>query len=798
MNPEVLNGAAQEWIARLGTVCWQGALAAVAVWLVCRSGRIPARVRCWLWWAISVRLLVGLVPIEGVPLYVLPAARATREAGPISPKSPLSPMRVPRYEVPAARTEPGLRDAPSLLSSPTIAPANTPSVAPFAWLLLAWLVGVAICLVRSARQCLAVRRLVCRARPAGNGHARTVLDRLLEDAEVRGTVDLREHPAVRSPLVAGVRRPVILLPPDAVSSLSPDELRVALAHEVVHLRRRDLLFSVLPGLAQAVFFFHPFAWLAAREHRLALEAACDLDALRLTGVPISDYGRLLLRFAGGAECRTAAALGAASSFRILERRLTLLRTAPSYPSRASRLAAGLALVVVAGLVIPWRLEAQRAAKKRTRTVTAVGQSLPSARSATTTVAPVRAAGRVQSVRPVVAPRGGATVAASPAATVSIAPAVAGVATASSPSAVTIAPSATAASPAAVGQTAVTSPVTSAAVAQTPTSVTGGPAAIASPVAGVATVSISGPVGQLSGTRAASGVSVAQTAVAPVAPVRNNLSTPSVAGRVTTVSVAGTADIAATAQAATNVTQPAQPSSRNTRVQASPQAGSRTSRTRPAPAEVVGVADDSVRPSGLTTPSSTAPVGTVRTAGRANTGLATSAPFIGGVRGSHLATAPRLQFKGLPLSAALRTLFSRTRSDYVLALGNLGDTEISGDFDGSSLENVLDAMLNRANLSGRLVTLDEDNIRVVTSARETTNPGRVTLRFQKRDATEALSALFSAAHVGCVISSELHGQVLTASFANMDFQTAVDTLLRSFTRPVTYRVEKGIYHVTPRE
>ena len=52
----------------------QGALFIGAVWLACRLfPRLPAAVRCGLWWAACLKLLVGLVWIAPVEVPLLPA-----------------------------------------------------------------------------------------------------------------------------------------------------------------------------------------------------------------------------------------------------------------------------------------------------------------------------------------------------------------------------------------------------------------------------------------------------------------------------------------------------------------------------------------------------------------------------------------------------------------------------------------------------------------------------------------------------------------------------------------------------
>src|SRR5262245_14818790 len=63
----------------------QGALWIAAVWIVCRLfPRLPSAVRCGLWWAACLKLVVGLVWITPVRLPLLPAVEA-RASGPHSP-----------------------------------------------------------------------------------------------------------------------------------------------------------------------------------------------------------------------------------------------------------------------------------------------------------------------------------------------------------------------------------------------------------------------------------------------------------------------------------------------------------------------------------------------------------------------------------------------------------------------------------------------------------------------------------------------------------------------------------------
>jgi beta-lactamase regulating signal transducer with metallopeptidase domain len=96
-------------------------------------------------------------------------------------------------------------------------------------------------------------------------------------------------------LVIGPWAPSVVLCRADMERLTPEELRGLLAHELAHVRRQDLWTGFLPSLARLLFFFDPLVWLACREYDLAREAACDAEALRVSGMPLAAYGRLLLK-----------------------------------------------------------------------------------------------------------------------------------------------------------------------------------------------------------------------------------------------------------------------------------------------------------------------------------------------------------------------------------------------------------------------------------------------------------------------------------------------------------------------
>jgi HEAT repeat protein len=75
----------------------------------------------------------------------------------------------------------------------------------------------------------------------------------------------------------------ICLPDRLFESLTPEERRSVLAHELAHLARRDPLWQLAAALIEAVFFFQPLNRLAALRLREEAEHIADDWAVRQTG-----------------------------------------------------------------------------------------------------------------------------------------------------------------------------------------------------------------------------------------------------------------------------------------------------------------------------------------------------------------------------------------------------------------------------------------------------------------------------------------------------------------------------------
>jgi beta-lactamase regulating signal transducer with metallopeptidase domain len=325
------------WLGeRLFVASTQGAVVIALVWLVCRPmRRVPAAVHATLWWLAALKLLLAFTPVPTIELRVLPADVVNRVDAIRNTAASAAGGGTASVDANVRFAEDGtapFADAretsakAGLQSGPPETLPQTGSGIVSKWHVMAiylWLAFVAAHAVRLLREYLTLRRIVHRATawPADRaGEVTTLVARV----GLHATPRVRISNEIDGPQVSGVWRPTVLLPA-GVMALADDGRAMALCHELMHVRRHDLVMGWVPALVERLFFFHPLARLAAREYLVAREAACDAAVVRTLAVAPDEYGRLLVRLGVAASQPVFAAGGAPLSKSSLRRRLEMLQ-----------------------------------------------------------------------------------------------------------------------------------------------------------------------------------------------------------------------------------------------------------------------------------------------------------------------------------------------------------------------------------------------------------------------------------------------------------------------------------------
>jgi len=187
-----------------------------------------------------------------------------------------------------------------------------------------------------------LHRLRVAAATLDDDPANRTLRELADRFAVRRPVKLLEGPDGCVPMTFHWRRPAIVVPGGLVRD--PSSLRIVLAHELIHVRRHDYVWTLLDCLTSAVFAFHPLTWLLRRGIDRCRETSCDAEVVAGGVAPPDKYAKVLVRTHDQARVpMTAVAAGMATRSPTIKERLEAMKQfADTNPT--SRLRTGSALV----------------------------------------------------------------------------------------------------------------------------------------------------------------------------------------------------------------------------------------------------------------------------------------------------------------------------------------------------------------------------------------------------------------------------------------------------------------------
>ena len=290
-----LDEFALHWCNWMLSAGWQAAVVAVAVAIILRLGR--NRISSQMKYAL---LLIVLIKFATPPffyfytgLFSQPAVARISEVGFSGSQNPTRNLafgfpagNISELANPSENSQLLMKDVPSTAPATATAKASasefksTQAVlsADFPWLsglLLVYGAGVVLVSVRSAASLWRIRRIVAQSERKTSGVLFTELAEVAKRVNLRSKPQLRVSDNAQAPFATGVLRPIVVLPRQMMMGLSADQRKIVMAHELLHIRHRDLLIGWLELLLGMLWWFHPAMWWLRKSLRQTREDCCD-------------------------------------------------------------------------------------------------------------------------------------------------------------------------------------------------------------------------------------------------------------------------------------------------------------------------------------------------------------------------------------------------------------------------------------------------------------------------------------------------------------------------------------------
>lgn len=278
---------------------------------------------------------------------------------PVPASSTLPPVDAAFFE---GETVAGMRGPEQVLANATThiptAPVNSPAPssmsAPFV-LGLIWLAGSLVLASVVWVKWLGIRRVIRDAVALDDPVIVAFTDDLARKLGLRRRVRVLVTAGPVGPASLSLFKPTVLMPAELLRGNKPEHLELILAHELIHIRRGDLLIGIVQLVAQVIWWFHPLIWWANRETSRECERCCDEEVVASLGCSPATYARCLLDLVALKQLlRPAFALRGMRPGQVTAQRLeTIMKRTAQFHARTPRWCWALFLAAAA-LILPGR------------------------------------------------------------------------------------------------------------------------------------------------------------------------------------------------------------------------------------------------------------------------------------------------------------------------------------------------------------------------------------------------------------------------------------------------------------
>lgn len=244
-------------------------------------------------------LLLVLVKAVCPPIWSSPTAVFGRDwqvGSPVTSSLPGdTPVGPPAASAPVTFE---MRDTSDFVPSPD-GNSSPPDSRPFPWasvLIGVWAIGAAVTgllsVLRFWRESAALRNTL----PPDDRLAK-LFESTGTELGIRRRVRLLVSSNGSGPLSCGLFVPRVVIPQQLAATSCESNLRMVIAHELVHVARRDALVAVLQAVAGVLWWFHPLIWWVNRNLTRECEKCCDEEVIASIGCEPANYAQGILSVA---------------------------------------------------------------------------------------------------------------------------------------------------------------------------------------------------------------------------------------------------------------------------------------------------------------------------------------------------------------------------------------------------------------------------------------------------------------------------------------------------------------------
>lgn len=152
-------------------------------------------------------------------------------------------------------------------------PSKILNMAPLKMVSLAWVIGAILFLIYQFLGYFSFKKNLLRwSRPLTDENILIDFKTICNELNLVKPIKVMRCKKVLSPMTIGLFNPIILLPEVKIPL---DELSIILKHELIHVKRHDILYKLIITIANSIHWFNPTVYIMVKEANKDLEFYCD-------------------------------------------------------------------------------------------------------------------------------------------------------------------------------------------------------------------------------------------------------------------------------------------------------------------------------------------------------------------------------------------------------------------------------------------------------------------------------------------------------------------------------------------
>lgn len=158
-----------------------------------------------------------------------------------------------------------------------------------------WLAGIVLLSIFLLITNYNFRRKILGATNTGDEKTLALMQTLKANLSIKQEIRVEINDRIKSPCITGIIKPTIYIPEYILHISNSIQISHIFLHELVHFKRKDVLYNLFSIIALLVHWYNPLAWIAVKKMRIYRECTCDACVLELLNEDENiEYGMTLL------------------------------------------------------------------------------------------------------------------------------------------------------------------------------------------------------------------------------------------------------------------------------------------------------------------------------------------------------------------------------------------------------------------------------------------------------------------------------------------------------------------------